>query len=70
MTTTQRSSHLAWEYCGKRLPLQVLSSQAGFYIGAATDEGPCGRDSLEYWPTEGEAKAALESGNWTQRDEP
>lgn len=55
---------------GKRLPLQVLRSAAGWYLGTATDEGPYSRESLEYWPKDGPAHSALSSGNWTQRDEP
>jgi len=44
---TQRPSrcgNLAQLYCGKLLPLQVLQSQAGFYIGTA-DDGWTQRDS-------------------------
>lgn len=37
---------LALEYCGKRLPLQVLQSAAGFYIGTMDDDGPCSRESV------------------------
>ncbi len=52
---------------GFTLPLQVLQSARGFYIGTQTDEeGPFSRESAEYWPNNGEAIAALASGNWTQ----
>jgi hypothetical protein len=59
---------LAKEYTGKRLPLQVLRSAAGYYLGTADDEGPCSRESVEYWPAEGLAQSALAQGHWTQRD--
>lgn len=70
MIATQRSGQLALIYCGKRLPLEVLKSRAGFYIGTSTDDGPCSRESVEYWPTEGGASHALEIGEWTQVQEP
>lgn len=51
--------------------LQVLESQAGFYIGTYdSSEGPVSRDSVEYWPTRQLAEQALETGNWTRRDNP
>lgn len=53
---------------GYRLPLQVLRSNAGFYIGTADEEGPCSRESLEYFPTEHQAAQALASSGWTQRE--
>jgi len=54
--------------CG--LPLQVLKSAAGFYIGTADEMGPMSRDSVEYWPTEDQAQTALDAGRdaWTQRE--
>lgn len=61
---------LAKEYCNVKLPLQVLSSGAGFYIGTLDDEGPVSRESLEYWATREAAQASLASGEWNQRDEP
>lgn len=57
---------LALKYCGKNLPLQVLQSTRGFYIGT-TDEGlPCSRESVQYWSKREDAASALESGMWTQ----
>lgn len=51
--------------------LQVLESQAGFYIGTYDPaEGPVSRDSMEYWPTRQLAEQVLETGNWTRRDNP
>ncbi len=62
-----RTGKLARE-CGFRLPLEVLKSNAGFYLGTASPEhGPVSRESEEYWRTQEAAAAALESGEWTQR---
>lgn len=62
---------LAWDWCTKKLPLRVLRSAAGFYIGTADDQcGPCSRESSEYFLTEAQAAAALSTGNWTQREHP
>lgn len=52
---------------GPKLPLQVLKSRAGFYIGTCTDEGPYSRESVEYWATESQAVLALAERSWTQR---
>lgn len=54
---------------GYHLELQVLRSGAGWYLGTFY-EGPFSRESVEYWRTEEEARTALESGNWTQRENP
>lgn len=61
---------LAWEYCKLRLPLQVCRSAAGFYIGTISEDGPCSRESLEYYPKEALAEHALANNTFTQRDEP
>lgn len=61
---------LAFDFCHKRLPLEVLKSNAGFYIGTSGEFGPCSRESLEYFPTEAAANDALRDNTWTQRDEP
>lgn len=55
---------------GFRLPLQVLQSQAGFYIGTADDKGPVSRESVEYFPNEDTAHHALTKGTWTQKPHP
>jgi hypothetical protein len=55
---------------GQRLALQVLQSNAGYYLGTFDEEGPYSRESAEYWPTPGQAEAAMSSGEWTQRDHP
>lgn len=59
--------YLAKTCLGLELPLQVLQSAAGFYLGTV-DPMPCTRES-EYWPTAEEARQALETGSWTQRME-
>lgn len=73
MSQQQRESigRLALEYCDMRLPLRVLQSPAGFYLGTAcAEEGPVSRESVEYWATCEAAVRALGSGEWTQRDAP
>jgi hypothetical protein len=57
--------YLTKMYCGRTLPLEVLKSQAGFFIGTACEEG-ISRESAEYFPTQAIAQAALDSGAWTQ----
>jgi hypothetical protein len=52
---------------GPKLPLQVLKSRAGFYIGTCTNDGPYSRESVEYWATESQAALALVENSWTQR---
>jgi len=57
---------LAWS--GKTLPLVLLESAAGFYIGTFDPNfGPCSRESQEYFGTLDQARAALAAGTWTQR---
>lgn len=50
------------------LPLQVLMSNAGFYIGTLDEEGPASRESVEYYPSRELAQQALDNGTWTQRE--
>ena len=51
------------------LPLQVLSSAAGFYIGTFDpQQGPVSRASVEYWPTHDRAQTAFDNGTWTARE--
>ena len=62
---------LALEYCGLKLPLRVLKSQAGYYLGTIDEEGPVSRESVEYFRTEREADAALMGHRkWTQKPQP
>jgi len=58
---------LALAATGQKLPLQVLESQRGFYLGAVDSEGPVSRESEEYWPSPNLAGEALLTGCWTQR---
>lgn len=71
---------LAKHFCNEELPLRVLHSHAGYYIGTFKDFpegdipfeemekcGPFSRESVEYFPTEVEAIAALKTGEWTQK---
>lgn len=66
------TGELARQIGGSRLPLQVLRSAAGYYIGTADEGGPYSRESAEYWPNQDAAQRALEAGPhaWTQRDHP
>ncbi|MDK9702487.1 MAG: hypothetical protein OEL20_05055 [Sulfuritalea sp.] len=53
------------------LPLQVIQSAGGFYIGTASPtDGPLTRESREQWRTREQAIEAFESGDWTQRHAP
>ncbi|HHQ4216571.1 TPA: hypothetical protein ACSQFT_001567 [Pseudomonas aeruginosa] len=51
-----------------KLPLQVLMSNAGFYIGTLDEEGPASRESVEYYPSRELTQQALDNGTWTQRE--
>jgi len=57
--------HLAEEYCGVRLELEVLSSAAGFYIGTRDDGGPVSRESW-YFRSWDQAQDALDKNSWVQ----
>ena len=63
---------LAFDIMGLRLPLEVLHSPRGFYLGTENDAGPVSRESAEYWPTYEDAERALDAGPdaWNQRNEP
>lgn len=54
---------------GALLPLRVLNSAAGFYIGTWGEDGPCTRESEEYWLTAEKAQHALDSMTFHQRTE-
>ncbi|EAN6189180.1 hypothetical protein KZK20_002347 [Salmonella enterica] len=60
---------LAAKFAGLSLPLQVLRSGAGFYIGTANEMGPVSRESVEYFATAELAERALEQGSWSQREQ-
>jgi hypothetical protein len=68
----KKCGRLASHFCGMKLPLQVLKSAAGFYIGTTEAEGdlegaPNTRESDRYWQKAIEAQAALDSGDWVQK---
>lgn len=53
------------------LPLEVLGSRAGFYIGTFSPYlGHISRESVEYWSTQAKAQEALDTSTWTQRTNP
>jgi hypothetical protein len=60
----------ALAYVGKRLPLQVLCSAAGHYIGTADADGPVSRESVSYFRSLNAADHALQTGRWQQRLNP
>ena len=61
---------LAKAICGVELPVSVLESQAGFYLGTEDRGVPLSRESAEYFSTRNRAEAALASGKFTQRMNP
>ena len=61
---------LAKEFCGIELPVTVLKSRAGFYLGTQSRGLPVSRESEEYFADRKAAEAALQSGNFTQRMNP
>ncbi|EBU9169751.1 hypothetical protein DMM54_11760 [Salmonella enterica subsp. enterica serovar Augustenborg] len=60
---------LAAKFAGLSLPLQVLRSGAGYYIGTQNEEGPVSRESVEYFSTQSQAEHALKQGTWSQREQ-
>lgn len=68
--TSTKTGQIAREWLNKHLPLQVMKSGAGYYIGTSDDGGPVSRESIEYWRKEAEAEEALRTGDWTQKEEP
>lgn len=59
--------YLALIQLGERLPLQVLHSTAGYYIGTTDEGGPASRESVQYFPSYQAASSALTTGRWQQR---
>lgn len=59
--------YLALAYTGKRLPLQVLRSASGHYIGTADNDGSVSRESVDYFRSQHDADHALTTGRWQQR---
>jgi hypothetical protein len=70
ITARRPRGKLAKEFCDLTLELQVMQSNAGWYLGTADEEGPVSRESLEYWGSEEKATNALDSGEWNQRETP
>lgn len=68
--TFARFGLLARTYCKTELPLSILKSNAGYYIGTHSEDGPVSRESMEYWRSKAAAEQALEKGEWTQKTEP
>ncbi|MJZ42591.1 hypothetical protein DS487_17140 [Salmonella enterica subsp. enterica] len=71
MLTSSSSSTglLAAKFAGLSLPLRVLRSGTGFYIGTANEMGPVSRESVEYFATAELAERALRQGTWSQREQ-
>ena len=58
---------LAKTFADRELPLEILRSAAGYYIGTWDEEGPFSWESQEYFSNEQAAQDALAQGAWTQR---
>lgn len=52
---------------GYTLPLEILKSGRGYYIGTQCSEGPVSRESEEYFKKYEQAERVLKNGTWTQR---
>lgn len=64
------AGQLAYRELGLILPVQVVRSAAGYYLGTSNeDDFPVSRESVEYFKTQEQAEQALASGNWTQRND-
>nr|WP_298411709.1 hypothetical protein [uncultured Halomonas sp.] len=62
------TGYLASRELGLTLPVSILRSAAGFYLGTTNDAGlPVSRESAEYFTTHARAAQALASGQWSQR---
>ena len=56
---------------GYDLPIRVLHSRAGYYIGTFSEtHGAVSRESKECYPTQQLAEEAFRKGTWTQRRHP
>lgn len=65
-----QTGQLAKTYCNLVLPLEVLQSASGFYIGTQEEGMSFSRESAEYFRHRQDAVDALNTGEWTQRDHP
>jgi hypothetical protein len=72
MLSTRKTEfgQLAKEFGDLTLPLEILRSQAGWYIGTRLKGAPYSRESAEYYATGDAAKGALNARQWTQRPAP
>ena len=52
---------------GYTLPLEILKSTRGHYIGTQCSVGPVSRESEEYFKKHDQAEQALKNGTWRQR---
>jgi hypothetical protein len=48
----RKHGKLSHKYCGLLLPVKVLQSAAGFFIGTDDSDGVVSRESEEYWSTQ------------------
>lgn len=67
--TPARFGQLASQLGYMRLPVQVLQSAAGYYLGTINETGPVSRESQEYFSSHEAATKALATGARTQRDD-
>jgi hypothetical protein len=69
MTTHTNPAYgkLASFYAHLKLPLHVLQSANGYYIGTSVNTEPVSRESVEYFPSRTNAETAMRNGTWTQR---
>lgn len=71
---TAQCGELALRFGGLTLPLRVLQSAAGYYLGTLDEDGmPYSRESVAYWRKPEEAEATLKdtsSKSWTQKPNP
>jgi hypothetical protein len=65
--SNEKIGKVAQHYCGVKLPVTVMQSAKGFYLGTISEGVPISRESTEYFRTHDEATQALESGKWLQR---
>lgn len=68
--TPQPIGQLAWLYLGRALPLEILRSANGYYIGTSENREPVSRESIEYFSSHSKAETAMKEGTWTQRHTP
>lgn len=62
---------LALAFTGQLLPLKVLRSAAGYYLGTVAPSGePFSRESERYFDTANKAQRALARGDWGQKRRP